>query len=75
MNGNPVSPKLTAAALAAAITTIIFFLLAIFRVFPEETDPALIAGVQGAVTTVLAFLLGYLIKDENREQGKGVPPS
>jgi hypothetical protein len=74
MNQNPVSPKVTSAALAAAVTTIVFFVLALLDVF-DKVSPEALAGLEGAVATVLAFLLGYLIKDENREQGKGVPPS
>jgi uncharacterized membrane protein len=74
MDQNPVSPKVTAAALAAALATIVFFVLALLDVFDDVAEES-IAALQGAVTTVLAFVLGYLIRDENREQGKGVPPS
>lgn len=74
MNQNPVSPKVTAAALAAALTTIVFFVLALFNVFDDVAAES-VAALQGAVTTVLAFCLGYLIKDENREEGRGVSPS
>ena len=74
MNQNPVSPKVTAAALAAALTTIVFFVLALLDVFDDVASES-VAAVQGAITTVLAFGLAYAIKDENREQGKGVPPS
>jgi hypothetical protein len=73
MSQNPVSPKVTAAALATAVTTIVFVVLAIFKVFPQDVDPGLITALQGGVATVLTFALGYLVKDENREQGKGVP--
>jgi O-antigen/teichoic acid export membrane protein len=73
MSKNPVSPKVTAAALAAAVTTIVFVVLGIFGVF-DEVDPGALAALEGAVVTVLTFLLAYEVADENREQGKGVPP-
>jgi hypothetical protein len=38
-------------------------------------DPGALAALEGVVVTVLTALLGYAVKDENREQGKGVPPA
>jgi len=70
---NPVSPKVTAAGLAGAVSTLIWFVLTIAKVIPEDTDPALIAGATGATVTVLSVIFGYVIPDETREQGKGVP--
>jgi len=70
---NPVSPKVTTAGLAGAASTLIWFVLTIAKVIPEDTDPALIAGATGATVTVLSVIFGYVIPDENREQGKGVP--
>lgn len=71
---NPVSSKVTAAGLAGAVSTLIWFVLTIAKVLPEDTAPALIAGATGATVTVLSVIFGYVIPDENREQGKGVPP-
>jgi len=48
-----VNPKVTAAVLAAAVTTIIAWLLSTAGIeLPNE--------VQGAITTVLVFTAGYL---------------
>lgn len=48
-----VNPKVTAAVLAAAVTTIISWLLKFAGIeLPNE--------VQGAVTTILVFAAGYL---------------
>ena len=48
-----VNPKVTAAVLAAAVTTLIAWLLSLAGiVLPNE--------VQGAITTILVFVAGYL---------------
>ena len=48
-----VNPKVTAAVLAAAVTTLIAWLLSLAGiVLPNE--------VQGAITTILVFTAGYL---------------
>ena len=48
-----VNPKVTAALVAAAVTTILAWLLTLLGVeLPNE--------VQGAVTSVLVFVAGYL---------------
>lgn len=48
-----VNPKVTAAVLAAAVTTIIAWLLSTAGItLPNE--------VQGAITTILVFVAGYL---------------
>lgn len=48
-----VNPKVTAAVLAAAVTTIIAWLLTTAGItLPNE--------VQGAITTILVFVAGYL---------------
>jgi uncharacterized membrane protein YjjP (DUF1212 family) len=48
-----INPKVTAAVLAAAVTTIIAFLLSLAGVtLPNE--------VQGAITSVLVFVAGYM---------------
>jgi len=69
---NPVSPKVNAAGLAGAVSTLIWFVLTITKVIPKDTDPDTIVVATGATVTILSFIFGYLIKDENREQGKGV---
>jgi hypothetical protein len=48
-----VNPKVTAAVLAAAVTTLIAWLLTLAGIaLPNE--------VQGAITTILVFTAGYL---------------
>lgn len=56
---NPISPKVTAGALAAAAVTILAWLLASLGVeMPAE--------VQGALTTVLVAVVAYLVPDQLR---------
>ena len=52
--------KVTAATLAAAIASIAFILLGKFA--PSAFTDTQLAALQGSVTTVLAFVLGYLPK-------------
>jgi hypothetical protein len=48
-----VNPKVTAAVLAAAVTTLIAWLLTLAGlILPNE--------VQGAITTILVFVSGYM---------------
>jgi len=48
-----INPKVTAAVLAAAVTTVIAWLLTAAGItLPNE--------VQGAITTILVFVAGYL---------------
>lgn len=48
-----VNPKVTAAVLAAAVTTLIAWLLTLAGIIlPNE--------VQGAITTILVFVAGYM---------------
>lgn len=55
-----VNPKVTAAVLAAAVTTILAWLLTLAGVeLPNQ--------VQGAVTSVLVFVAGYLTPAESSE--------
>lgn len=53
--------KVTAATLAAAIASIAFILIAKFA--PSVFTDAELATLQGAVTTILAFGIGYLVKE------------
>ena len=54
-----VSPKVTAAAVAAAIVTCLVWVASAAGVdVPLE--------VQGAVTTILVFVAGYLVSDPRR---------
>ncbi len=48
-----INPKVTAAALAAAVTTVIAWLLTLAGI-------QLSNEVQGAITSILAFVAGYL---------------
>jgi hypothetical protein len=52
-----ISPKVTAAALAAAVTTIAVW------VIEYTTGIDIPSLVEGAVTTVLVFAGGYLVRD------------
>lgn len=52
-----VNPKVTAAVLAAAVTTLIAWLLTLANItLPNE--------VQGAITTILVFVAGYLTSSD-----------
>lgn len=56
-----VNPKVTAAVLAAAVTTLIAWLLTLAGIeLPNQ--------VQGAITTILVFTAGYLTSADG---GKG----
>ena len=53
-----INPKVTAAVLAAAVTTLIAWLLTLAGInLPNE--------VQGAITTILVFVSGYLTPANN----------
>jgi hypothetical protein len=72
MGGDPtnVSPKVTFAALGAAISTIIWTVLGL-TVLKDLPEPVL-AGLNGATATILAFILGWVVPDPART---GVPVS
>ena len=59
-----VSPKVTASTLAAAITTIVWFFLGM--TIAEDLDADQVAALTGATATILAFVLGYVIRDPAR---------
>jgi hypothetical protein len=52
--------KVTAATLAAAVTSIAFVILGVFA--PSIFTDTQLATLQGSVTTLLAFAFGYMIK-------------
>ena len=53
-----VNPKVTAAVLAAAVTTVIAWLLTLAGIqLPNE--------VQGAITSILVFVAGYMTPASN----------
>jgi uncharacterized membrane protein YjjP (DUF1212 family) len=53
-----INPKVTAAVLAAAVTTIIAWLLTLAGItLPNE--------VQGAITSILVFVAGYMTPANN----------
>lgn len=53
-----INPKVTAAVLAAAVTTVIAWLLTLAGLeLPNE--------VQGAITTILVFVAGYMTSADN----------
>ena len=71
-NANPISPKVTAASAATAAATVLWILLSLWGPI-KALGPVVIGTLTAATATVFAFGLGYIVKDENREQGKGVP--
>ena len=54
--------KVTAAALGAAVTTIIVWVL------NEHAEAEITLAISGAITTVVAFFLGYLVPPSRRDQ-------
>ena len=64
----PVSPKVTVAALGAALSAMGWILLAAFvEPIKANMDPNAITAVTGATATVLAFVLGYIVRDPQRD--------
>lgn len=61
MNRTPISPKVTAAAVAAAVATIIVWVLGAFA---GVDVPGV---VEGALVVLLTFGAGYLKRDPLRE--------
>ena len=61
-----VSPKVTWAAAATALATIVWTLVA--AVAPHTFSAPTIATLTGATGTVLGFIGGYLVRDKLREQ-------
>ena len=67
---NAVSPKITWAAAASALSTIVWTIIAASA--PAVFTPATVATLTGASATVLAFAGGYLVRDTLRHRP---PPS
>jgi hypothetical protein len=67
-----VSPKVTFASVGAAISTIIWTVLA--RTALRDLDPTTVTVLAGATSTILAFLLGWLVRDPLREPDAPPPP-
>jgi uncharacterized BrkB/YihY/UPF0761 family membrane protein len=61
---NNISPKVNAAAAAAAVATIIWTVVAALS--PGMFSETAIASLTGATGTILAFLLWFLIRDSKR---------
>jgi hypothetical protein len=61
---NNLSPKVSAAALGAALATILWTVVA--TVSPGTFADTAITSLTGATGTVLAFGFGYLIRDAKR---------
>jgi hypothetical protein len=59
------SPKVTAAALGAAVATVLWTLVATLS--PGTFADTAISSLTGATGTVLAFVFGYLIRDARRQ--------
>ena len=59
-----VSPKVGAAALGAAIATIIWTLVA--SLSPGTFSEAAITSLTGSTGVVLAFVLGFVVRDSRR---------
>lgn len=60
MSTNTVSPKVTAASAAAAVATLLVWLLDVL------TGLEVPAGVEGAFVVLLTFAAGYLARDPAR---------
>lgn len=63
---NPISPKVTAAALASAVSTILW-VVAAATVWKGTFSDVSLSALTGATSTVLAFLLGYVVRDPLRQ--------
>jgi hypothetical protein len=63
---NPVSPKVAAGAVGVALATLIWFVIAIAGILPDDVSPEAVAGATGATGTILSFILGYLVPDPKR---------
>ena len=59
-----VSPKVTAAALGAAVATIVWTIVA--SLSPGTFVDTAVVSLTGATGTVLAVVFGYVIRDANR---------
>ncbi|GGM62984.1 hypothetical protein GCM10012275_37070 [Longimycelium tulufanense] len=62
-----ISPKVGAAALGAAVATI-FWTIAGATFWKDTFTASEISGLCGASATVLAFILGYFIRDRLRNE-------
>ena len=63
-----ISPKVTAAAVGAAVATIIMTLLAAFvPAVKQNLSPGALIAQTGAIVTVLAFIFGYITRDPLRD--------
>jgi hypothetical protein len=63
-----ISPKVTVAALGAALSALVWILLAAFvEPIKSNMDQAAMTAVTGGTATVLSFLLGYVVRDPNRQ--------
>ena len=67
-NGNPVSPKVASASVAAAVATVLMYILdtiTFINEMPEVVKGALLV----LVTSGLTFLAGYMRRDPLRRTG------
>jgi hypothetical protein len=62
-----ISPKVTGAALGAALASILWTLLSALVL--DGMDPEEIAAVTSGTATLFAFAFGYLLTDPAREPG------
>lgn len=64
---DPISPKVTGATVAAAVST--FFWTLAGETFWESTlSQTALLSLTGATATILAFVFGYIIKDPLRQE-------
>lgn len=63
---NPISPKVTASTVGAALASLVVVIVTI--VWPDALTETQVAIVQGSVTVVLTALLGFLVSDPLRRQ-------
>ena len=71
MGTNPISPKVTASTLAAAVASLVMVVITVVR--PDALTETQVATVQGALVTVVTALLGFLVADPRRSKMSAAP--
>jgi hypothetical protein len=62
-----ISPKVNAAAVGAALSTVVWTLLVtLFDPIRERLGEGALAALTGSTATIFAWLLGYLVRDPAR---------
>ena len=64
MSSSQPARKITVAALGGAITTVLLFVLPVEKWIGKEITP----GIEAAFTTIIIFIVGYLIPPSSKDQ-------